>query len=97
MGFIQEAFDTNWVVPLGPTVNAFEQALECFVGQDKKVVALSAGTAAVHPVSYTHLIWIDMSVKFAVYITYCLLYLILGKRYFQIISMLKMCIRDSSS
>ncbi len=34
-------------------------------------------------------IWIDTSVKFAVYITYCLLYLILGKRYFQIISMLK--------
>ena len=48
MGFIQEAFDTNWVVPLGPNVNAFEQDLECFVGQDKKVVALSAGTAAVH-------------------------------------------------
>ena len=48
MGFIQEAFDTNWVVPLGPNVNAFEQELEHFVGQDKKVVALSAGTAAVH-------------------------------------------------
>lgn len=48
MGFIQEAFDTNWVVPLGPNVNAFEQDLEEFVGQDKKVVALSAGTAAVH-------------------------------------------------
>ena len=48
MGFIQEAFDTNWVVPLGPNVNAFEQDLERFVGQDKKVVALSAGTAAVH-------------------------------------------------
>lgn len=48
IGFIQEAFDTNWVVPLGPNVNAFEQDLECFVGQDKKVVALSAGTAAVH-------------------------------------------------
>ena len=48
MGFIQEAFDTNWVVPLGPNVNAFEQDLECFVGQNKKVVALSAGTAAVH-------------------------------------------------
>lgn len=48
MGFIQEAFDTNWVVPLGPNVNAFEQGLERFVGQDKKVVALSAGTAAVH-------------------------------------------------
>ena len=45
MGFIQEAFDTNWVVPLGPNVNAFEQDLERFVGQDKKVVALSAGTA----------------------------------------------------
>ena len=48
MGFIQEAFDTNWVVPLGPNVNAFEQGLEHFVGQNKKVVALSAGTAAVH-------------------------------------------------
>ena len=48
MGFIQEAFDTNWVVPLGPNVNAFEQDLERFVGQGKKVVALSAGTAAVH-------------------------------------------------
>ncbi|MBQ5844136.1 MAG: aminotransferase class I/II-fold pyridoxal phosphate-dependent enzyme [Alistipes sp.] len=46
--FIQEAFDTNWVVPLGPNVNGFEADLETFVGQNKKVVALSAGTAAVH-------------------------------------------------
>ena len=46
--FIQEAFDTNWVVPLGPNVNGFEKDLEHFVGQDKKVVALSSGTAAVH-------------------------------------------------
>ncbi len=46
--YIQEAFDTNWVVPLGPNVNAFEEELEHFVGQDKKVVALSAGTAAMH-------------------------------------------------
>lgn len=46
--YIQEAFDTNWVVPLGPNVNAFEQDLADFVGQDKQVVALSAGTAAVH-------------------------------------------------
>lgn len=46
--FIREAFDTNWVVPLGPNVNAFEQDLEHFVGRNKKVVALSAGTAAVH-------------------------------------------------
>ena len=46
--FIQEAFDTNWVVPLGPNVNGFEADLEAFVGENKKVVALSAGTAAVH-------------------------------------------------
>ena len=46
--YIKEAFDTNWVVPLGPNVNAFEKDLESFVGQQKKVVALSAGTAAVH-------------------------------------------------
>ncbi len=56
--YIKEAFDTNWVVPLGPNVNAFEKDLEDFVsntdGTDetdklsKRVVALSAGTAAVH-------------------------------------------------
>ena len=51
--YIKEAFDTNWVVPLGPNVNGFEQALKEFVGKDqqgleKEVVALSAGTAAVH-------------------------------------------------
>lgn len=46
--FIQEAFDTNWVVPLGPNVNGFEDDLKNFVGENKEVVALSAGTAAVH-------------------------------------------------
>lgn len=46
--FVNEAFDTNWVVPLGPNVNGFEKDLEEFVGQNKRVVALSAGTAAVH-------------------------------------------------
>ena len=50
--FIQEAFDTNWVVPLGPNVNAFEEFLQEFLTGDKKkdkrVVALSAGTAALH-------------------------------------------------
>ncbi|MBP5355286.1 MAG: aminotransferase class I/II-fold pyridoxal phosphate-dependent enzyme [Prevotella sp.] len=46
--FIKEAFDTNWVVPLGPNVNGFEKDLEEFVGEDKRVVALSSGTAAVH-------------------------------------------------
>ena len=46
--FIKEAFDTNWVVPLGPNVNGFENDLETFVGHDKHVVALASGTAAVH-------------------------------------------------
>ena len=64
--FIKEAFDTNWVVPMGPNVNAFEKDLEHFVNNvdpkesssqphnsttqqlNKKVVCLSAGTAAVH-------------------------------------------------
>ena len=55
--FIQEAFDSNWVVPLGPNVNAFEKALRDFLiengklkveDEEKQVVALSAGTAALH-------------------------------------------------
>ena len=54
--YIKEAFDTNWVVPLGPNVNGFEKDLEDFVNQNdnedeklsKRVVALSAGTSAVH-------------------------------------------------
>lgn len=54
--YIKEAFDTNWVVPLGPNVNGFEHDLEEFVNENenqnekltKRVVALSAGTAAVH-------------------------------------------------
>lgn len=46
--FIQEAFDTNWVVPLGPNVDGFEKDLEQFLGKTKHVVALSAGTAAIH-------------------------------------------------
>ncbi len=48
MKYIQEAFDTNWVVPLGPNVNAFEQDLEQLCGEGKHVVALSSGTAAIH-------------------------------------------------
>ncbi|MBD5174710.1 MAG: aminotransferase class I/II-fold pyridoxal phosphate-dependent enzyme [Bacteroidales bacterium] len=55
MDFIKEAFDTNWVVPMGPNVNGFEKDLEDFVNKredaeplDRKVVGLSAGTAAVH-------------------------------------------------
>ena len=55
--FIQEAFDTNWVVPLGPNVNGFEKSLRDFLiengklkieNEGKQVVALSAGTAALH-------------------------------------------------
>ena len=46
--FIQEAFDTNWVVPLGPNVNGFEEDLKQYIGGENEVVALSAGTAAVH-------------------------------------------------
>lgn len=46
--FVQEAFDTNWVVPLGPNVDGFEKDLESYIGQERHVVALSAGTAALH-------------------------------------------------
>ena len=46
--FIQEAFDTNWVVPLGPNVDAFEKDLETFLGDHSYVAALTAGTAALH-------------------------------------------------
>ena len=46
--FIKEAFDTNWVVPLGPNVNGFEEDLKNFIGANKEIVALSAGTAAIH-------------------------------------------------
>ncbi len=46
--YIQEAFETNWVVPLGPNVNGFEEDLRNFVGKGKEIVALSSGTAAVH-------------------------------------------------
>jgi dTDP-4-amino-4,6-dideoxygalactose transaminase len=46
--YVKEAFDTNWVVPLGPNVDAFESDLESFLGEGKRVAALSSGTAAVH-------------------------------------------------
>lgn len=47
--FVQEAFDTNWVVPLGPNVDGFEQDLEKYLGVNKgHIVALGSGTAAIH-------------------------------------------------
>ncbi|NUY80882.1 aminotransferase class I/II-fold pyridoxal phosphate-dependent enzyme [Flavobacterium sp. MAH-1] len=46
--YVQEAFDTNWVAPLGPNVNGFESDLENFLGNGSHVAALSSGTAAIH-------------------------------------------------
>ncbi|MDG2433293.1 DegT/DnrJ/EryC1/StrS family aminotransferase [Flavobacterium sp.] len=46
--FVQEAFDTNWVAPLGPNVNGLEKDLEVYLGRNAHVGALSSGTAAIH-------------------------------------------------
>ena len=46
--YVKEAFDTNWVAPLGPNVNGFEQDLSTFLRNDMHVAALSSGTAAIH-------------------------------------------------
>jgi dTDP-4-amino-4,6-dideoxygalactose transaminase len=46
--YIQEAFDANWVAPLGPNVNGLEQDLENYLGNQANVGALSSGTAAIH-------------------------------------------------
>lgn len=46
--YIHEAFEENWVAPLGPNVNGFESDLEQYLNADVKVAALSAGTAALH-------------------------------------------------
>ena len=46
--YIQEAFDTKWVVPLGPNVDGFEEDLKGYLSSSKEVVALASGTAAVH-------------------------------------------------
>jgi len=46
--YIQEAFDGNWIAPLGPNVTGFEESLEKYLGNDVHVAALSSGTAALH-------------------------------------------------
>lgn len=46
--YIKEAFDTNWVAPLGPNVNGFEQDLESYLNEDRYVAALASGTSALH-------------------------------------------------
>ena len=48
MKYIQEAFDENWIAPLGPNVNGLEHDLEEFLNEDIYVAALSSGTAAIH-------------------------------------------------
>ncbi len=46
--YVNEAFQTNWIAPLGPNVNGFENDIESYVGNDKKVAVLSSGTASIH-------------------------------------------------
>ncbi|MEM7084661.1 MAG: aminotransferase class I/II-fold pyridoxal phosphate-dependent enzyme [Bacteroidota bacterium] len=46
--YVNEAFDTNWIAPLGPNVEGFEQALQDYLGGNHHVAALSSGTAALH-------------------------------------------------
>lgn len=46
--YIQEAFDANWIAPLGPNVNGFEKDLEGYLNENVCVGALSSGTAAIH-------------------------------------------------
>ncbi len=46
--YIQQAFDTNWIAPIGPNIDAFEHSLATTMGHSKKVAALSSGTAAIH-------------------------------------------------
>lgn len=46
--FIKEAFDSNWIAPLGPNVTHFESSLESYLNQGSHVAVLSSGTAAIH-------------------------------------------------
>ena len=46
--FVKEAFDTNWVAPVGPNINGFENDLEKYLGQKSHIAALNSGTAAIH-------------------------------------------------
>lgn len=48
LNYVQDAFDSNWVAPLGPNVSGFETDLEQYIGQESHVAALSSGTAAIH-------------------------------------------------
>ncbi|WBX74144.1 DegT/DnrJ/EryC1/StrS family aminotransferase [Tenacibaculum pacificus] len=46
--YVQEAFDTNWIAPLGPNVNGFEKDLENYIGEKSNVACLVSGTSAIH-------------------------------------------------
>ena len=48
MKYVQQAYDSNWVAPLGPNVTGFETALEKYICNDMKVACLSSGTSAIH-------------------------------------------------
>jgi dTDP-4-amino-4,6-dideoxygalactose transaminase len=48
MKFIQDAFDTNWIAPVGPNILGFEQDIKTYLNTKNEVVALSSGTAAIH-------------------------------------------------
>ena len=48
LNYIHEAFESNWVAPLGPNVNGFEADIAKYIGQESHIAALSAGTAALH-------------------------------------------------
>lgn len=46
--YVQEAFDTNWIAPVGVNISQFESELEIFLGSQKKIAAINTGTAAIH-------------------------------------------------
>lgn len=48
LSYINEAFDANWIAPLGPNVNNFEESIKTYLGKEVEVAALSSGTAALH-------------------------------------------------
>ncbi len=48
LNYIKEAFDSNWIAPLGPNVDAFEMSLENYLSEETHVACLSSGTAAIH-------------------------------------------------
>lgn len=46
--YVNDAFETNWIAPLGPNVNGFEDAIKSYLGNNNEVAVLSSGTASIH-------------------------------------------------